>query len=138
MPAGQLFDGRAEIDIVGAHQKADRVAVRAAAETVKKSPVFDDVEGRCFFLVERAETGIFTPAPHQLDTVTPDQFGQHNAAAQFVEEFRRITHGALIEIAGAGLARRAIICRAALEYLGQDFAKRAPARICKIFYSRLV
>jgi hypothetical protein len=105
--SSELCDRRAKIDMVGTHDEADRVAVRAAAEAMKKTLVLDDVERRGSLLVERAETGIFTPAPLQLDAAA-DELGQPDAAAQLVEKFRRVVHSAQSRSPGCALRTAAI------------------------------
>src|SRR5437763_5630629 len=42
-------------EVLGAHDVADRVAMRAAAEAVEEALVLDDVERRGLFVVERAD-----------------------------------------------------------------------------------
>src|SRR5437763_3691730 len=56
--AGQALDRLDKIEIVGAHEIADRIAMRAAAEAMKEPLVLDDVEGRGLLVVERAEAGV--------------------------------------------------------------------------------
>ena len=78
--AGKFFDCFEEIEVVGAHGKTDRVAMCAAAEAVKKILVIDDVEGRRFLVMKRAEPAMFAPAPGELDPPA-DQARQRNPIA---------------------------------------------------------
>src|SRR5690242_20974954 len=64
---GQLFDSLDEIEVVGPHDKPDRIAMRTAAEAMKKGLVLDNVEGGGFFMMERAQPGKLAPAADELD-----------------------------------------------------------------------
>src|SRR5439155_10191303 len=89
--ARQPLDRLDKIEIVGAHQKADRIAVRAAAKAVEEALVVDDVKGRRLLVVERAEPGVLAALadkPH----APPDEVGERNAAAQFIEKAGRKRH----------------------------------------------
>ncbi len=89
--ARQLLDRLQKVEVVGAHRKADRVAMRTAAETVKEGFVLDHVEGRGLLVVERAEPGQLAPAPRQPDAAA-DERRQRDPAAQLVEKARRKGH----------------------------------------------
>jgi hypothetical protein len=54
-PTGECCNSRAEIDIVDAHDKADCITVRAAAEAVKKPLVVADRKRRGFLAVKWAQ-----------------------------------------------------------------------------------
>src|SRR5439155_17449026 len=69
--ARQPLDRLDEIEIVGAHQKADRIAMRAAAEAMEKPLILDDVERWRLLVVERAKPGLLAAAPGQPDAA-PD------------------------------------------------------------------
>jgi hypothetical protein len=73
--------------------------VRTAAEALKKPLGLDDVERWGSLDMERAQSDIFAPAPHQLDAAS-DQLGQPDATAQPVEKFRRVAHSAQLRSPG--------------------------------------
>src|SRR5262249_18615822 len=87
----ELLDRRDKVEIVGAHDKPDRVAVRAATKAMKKKLVLDHIKGRRLFVVERTQTGIFAPAARQFDSAT-NQPRKRNPATQLVEETGRKGH----------------------------------------------
>src|SRR5438067_9179932 len=83
--SGELLDRCDKVEIVRAHDKADRITMRAAAKAMKKGFVLDDIKGRCLFVMKWAQAGIFTPPPNQLHPAA-DQSGKGNPAAQLVEK----------------------------------------------------
>src|SRR5437879_7800735 len=89
--AGQPLDRLDKVEIVGAHQKADRIAMRAAAEAMEEPLVLDNVKRRCLLVVERAQPGLLAAAPGQPDPA-PDQIAKRHPAAQLVEKPRREGH----------------------------------------------
>ena len=89
--ARQFLDRFEKVEIVGAHDETDRVAMRPAAKAVEEILVFDDVEGRRLFVVKRAQTGKLATAACELHAA-PDQPDQRNATAQLVEKTRRKRH----------------------------------------------
>src|SRR3954469_3901529 len=57
--AAQALDRVDKLGIVGAHEIADRIAMLPAAEAMKEALVLDDIKGRGFLVVKRAESGMF-------------------------------------------------------------------------------
>jgi len=98
-PTSSEFCNRlTEIEMVGAHDEIDRVAMRATAEAVKKSLILDHVERGRPLGVERAKADEFGAAPHQLEAALADQRRQHDATAQLVENRRRVVGHAAAEL----------------------------------------
>src|SRR5439155_14706351 len=95
----QPLDRLDKIEVLGAHQIADCIAMCAAAEAVEKALILDDVKGRGLFVMERAEAGQLAPAPDQPD-VLPDQRAQRNAGTQLVEKTGRKRHPVSIPLPG--------------------------------------
>ena len=88
---GQPLDRLDEGQALRLHDEVKDAAVRAAAEAVIKPLVRADREGRRLFVVKRAQRDMLAPALDQPDPA-PDHFGQRDAAAHVVEEFRRKRH----------------------------------------------
>src|SRR6185503_14322195 len=55
-PPRHRLDGLGEADALVEHDELEHVAALAAAEAVEEGRVLADVEGRCFLLMERAES----------------------------------------------------------------------------------
>ena len=110
--------------LLGPHHKADRIAMRAAAEAVEEGLVLDHVEGRRLLVVERAQASVLAPAAGQLDPAA-DQTGERNAPAQLVEKSRRKGHRLRSPPTGKSVAER---MRSTLAAQPSSRLTTAPAR----------
>src|SRR5690349_121988 len=89
--ASQAFNRLDEIEVLGPHDIADRIAMRAAAEAMKKTLVLDDVEGRGLLVVEGAKAGMFAALAAEAHPPA-DQIGQRDPRTQLVEKSGRKGH----------------------------------------------
>ena len=85
-PRGQHPQGRREIHVVVEHHELEHVAAGAAAEAVERLAGRIDVEGRRFFLVERAQRLRHVPRALELDIGT-DDVGDIQRVADLVDRF---------------------------------------------------
>ena len=79
--AVELAHGLAEIHTQIAHQEADRIVVRAAAEAMHEALLRDHRERRRALVVERAQSSMFGASAPKLD-VAPDDLDQIGAREQ--------------------------------------------------------
>ena len=84
---GQRLDRFGKLQAVRAHDEADDVAMRAATEAVEEALVVVDGERRRFFVMERAQPGMFAP-PADQPHLAADHRGQRQPLAQLVEKGR--------------------------------------------------
>src|SRR5205085_5139230 len=89
--AGQALDRLDEIEVVGAHEIADRIAMRAAAEAMKEAFVLDDVKGWSLLVVEGTQPGMLAALARQPHPPA-DQADQRDPGAQLVEKPGRKRH----------------------------------------------
>src|SRR5205814_1654826 len=87
----ETLDGLDKIEVLGAHQIADRIAMRAAAKAVKEALILDDVKRGGLFVMKRAEAAQLATPPDQLYAPS-DERAQRHAGAQFVKKARRKGH----------------------------------------------
>ena len=73
------------------HDKADDIAMGAAAEAVEKGLIVVDREGWRLLLVERTEPHMLMSAPGQAHA-TPHHIADRHARANVVEKLRRQAH----------------------------------------------
>ena len=97
--AGELFDRLGERGVLGTHDEADDVAVRAAAEAMEEALVLADGEGRALFVVERAKPRVFAAAFDQLDAAR-HHIGDVQPIAQLIEKgwierHQRLSHSSV-------------------------------------------
>ena len=90
--AGQPLDRLGEGQMLGAHDEADHVAMRPAAEAMEKALLFVDGEAGRFLVMERAQSGILAALAHQAHAPA-DHPGERHPGADFIEECGRKGHG---------------------------------------------
>ncbi len=94
---GEALDGLRKLDAFRLLHKFDQVAIGAATEAVIEALFLIDGEGRRFFIMKRAEAGIFPPLFHQL-RAPPDHIDKTDARLELFHELRRKGHAVLFRI----------------------------------------